>query len=212
MKQRSFIYSVAFFVTFMLMMLAFSFWASIAPPANAQSAPTFTLTYTPPATATLSGPVVYSPDQLNIRSGPSVAFPQVGFLVSGQQTPLLGRSESGSWIQVEYLGAPDNKGWISRDLVQIRGIDFNAIEIIEFDSTPPPPPTASPPPEVLQLIEERDGEATVVPTYTYPATLAVQTFADPSPTAPSVPPAMIMMGLLAVTIVFGGLSIVRRRI
>ncbi len=194
-------------------MFLLSTWIADPPATYAQGAATFTPTYTPPATPTLAGPVAYAADQINVRTGPEVSFPQVGLLVIGQTAPLLGRSESGGWLLVEYLGAPDNTGWISRDLVQIRGIDFGALEIVPFDGTPPPPPTPSPPPEVQQLIEERNGEATVVPTYTFPPTLSALDFQTTAASQQSsVPPAIILISLLAVSIIFGGLAILRRRI
>ncbi len=213
MTHRSVWSSFALLAALLCGMLILSTWIAEPPASYAQGAATFTPTFTPPATPTLSGPVAYAPDQLNIRSGPALTFPQVGLLVIGQSAPLLGRNDSGAWLQVEYLGAPDNAGWVSRDLVQIRGIDFQALEVIPFDATPPPPPTPSPPPEVQQLIEQRGNEATLVPTYTFPPTLAAVDFQNTSTTAAqSLPPAIILISLLAVSIIFGGLAILRRRI
>ncbi len=50
---------------------------------------------------------------VNIRSGPSSVYSQVGALFKGQCVPFIGLSSSGKWAQVIYSGKVRNHtvGW-----------------------------------------------------------------------------------------------------
>ena len=81
-----------------------------------QMAPTVTLpgqTAVPTIPAS-DGPTVRLLVDLNIRSGPGVRYPRVGFLLGGDTAPIIGRhAESGWWrIQCPPL-ADGNSCWVS---------------------------------------------------------------------------------------------------
>ncbi len=53
----------------------------------------------------------------NVRAGPGTDFPVVGGLSQGTQVTVVGRNESGDWLQVQLPGEPPRQGWIFRALV-----------------------------------------------------------------------------------------------
>lgn len=57
-------------------------------------------------------------DILNIRSGPSTAYGVIGRAKIGQTLPIIGKSENGTWWQVNLSG---KKGWVSGQYTQISG-------------------------------------------------------------------------------------------
>ncbi len=101
---------------------------------------------------------VNSPQGLNIRSGPGVNFPIIGFARDGDEGEIVGRSVDGRWWAAAVPIAPGGIGWASADFV----IATNAenVPVIEVappvvvvpttapTPTPPPPPTATPVAEI----------------------------------------------------------------
>ena len=101
---------------------------------------------------------VNSAQGLNIRSGPSVNFPVIGFAQDGDKGEIVGRSVDGQWWAVAVPTAPGGIGWASADFV----IATNAenVPVIEVappvvivptaapSPTPPPAPTATPTAEI----------------------------------------------------------------
>lgn len=100
---------------------------------GAQSAPprqVITVTGTP------SGPIVIILDEANVRLGPGTEYGRIGVLTIGQWAPAVGRSAAGEWIQIIYLGVPDNLGWVYTVLVRVEP-PTAVLPIVE----PPPQPT-----------------------------------------------------------------------
>jgi hypothetical protein len=112
-------------------------WTSAA---RAQEpAPTATLTAGAPVGMFIT--VTTSEPQANVRQGPSSAiFPIVGALPRGATAPALGRSAGGDWIQIEFSGAPGNKGWVYSPLVTLSP---GVLPVVESPPTPVPPPTST---------------------------------------------------------------------
>ena len=102
-----------------------------------------------PAPATASGRVT-SPQGLNIRSGPGVNFPIVGFARYNDEGEIVGRSADGRWWAASVPSAPGGVGWVSADFVIVSNTDN--VPVIEVappviivptaaaTPTPPPPP------------------------------------------------------------------------
>ncbi len=85
--------------------------------------------------------VITDEAQINVRMGPgSAVYPIVGQLLRGAMAPAFGRSPGGDWIQIEYPGAPNNKGWVYSPLVQVSP---GTLQIVEPPPTPPQPPTST---------------------------------------------------------------------
>ena len=106
-----------------------------------------------PETAVPTGRV-NSPQGLNIRSGPGVNFPVIGFARDGDEGEIVGRSVDGRWWAAAVPTAPGGIGWASADFVIATGAEN--VPVIEVappvvivptsapTPTPPPPPTATP--------------------------------------------------------------------
>ena len=75
------------------------------PPASPRTAPA------PPATAPeITGPAVtVLVEGANLRAGPGTDFPIVAGLYQNESAPLLGRNQTGDWLQIEL---PDGPAWI----------------------------------------------------------------------------------------------------
>ena len=89
---------------------------------------------------------------VNIRSGPGVAFPVIGFARYGDEGRIVGRSADGQWWAVALPSAPDGMGWVSAaDVIATGAEDVVVVEVAPVTVVPPPaaPPPAAPPPTPL---------------------------------------------------------------
>ena len=85
----------------------------------------------PPATPAITGPAVtVIVEGANVRSGPGTDFPVVAGLYQDEQAALLGRNQSGDWLQLQL---PQTTGWIFATLVQ------TTVPIAELPLIDPPP-------------------------------------------------------------------------
>jgi uncharacterized protein YraI len=113
---------------------------------------------------------------LNVRSGPSTAFPRVTTLAAGVQVPIIGRVGDNSWWLVQAGGG--RTGWViqrnpanpNEEFIRIFG-NCAGIPIV----APPPTPITFPP--------------TLTPTPTRTAT------PPPPPTVPPTPPDLIIISI-----------------
>ncbi len=86
--------------------------APVDPDNGVELAPTVTL----PAEATvpIDGPAVRILVDLNVRGGPGVQFPRVGFLLGGDVAAVIGRDPNSGWWQIRCppeVNAP--QCWVS---------------------------------------------------------------------------------------------------
>lgn len=91
--------------------------------------------------------VVSGPAGVNIRTGPSTAFPSVGVAAHGTRLEIVGRSQDGQWWVTPIVTAPQGRGWVSAGFVDATIND--AIPVIVAPPLPTPvpvPPTATPQP------------------------------------------------------------------
>src|SRR5258708_26917783 len=84
---------------------------------------------------------------VNVRGGPCTCYDQVGVLLPGQTSAIIGRNPEGTWYEIEYVGGPDGIGWVFKDLVRVIG-DVNRIPTVIPPPTPTLPPTTTPLPGV----------------------------------------------------------------
>ena len=101
--------------------------------ASPQSAPA------PPAAAPeITGPAVtVLVEGANLRAGPGTDFPVVGGLYQNESAPLLGRNQTGDWLQIEL---PDGPAWIFAPLVQTT-VPIAELPLIDPSPAPEPSPT-----------------------------------------------------------------------
>jgi hypothetical protein len=104
--------------------------------------PVVQLTPTSEAVSTPTIPLVTTTTDLNIRSGPGMAYPVVGLMLAGQTARVTGQSADEEWWQIEFLGVAEQRGWISAKYTTPQ----NAIDVPIVQAPPPPLPTSTPQP------------------------------------------------------------------
>jgi uncharacterized protein YraI len=157
--------------------------------------------------ATYGGPTVFAADQVNIRSGPSTSYDQVGVMIAGQTAPAVGRSQANEWIQIQYPGGPGGKAWVYAPLISIRAGTVDDLPVAEVPATSTVPPTLTSEPGTEQ---PGTPEPTRQPTFTAGAPIAQPTFQPQDLGGGGFPPALLIIGLFMVG-VFAGLMVVLRQ-
>jgi uncharacterized repeat protein (TIGR01451 family) len=103
------------------------------------------------------------PERLNVRQGPSTAFPVIGVVEQGQALQILERNADGSWLRI--CCAPDAvEGWVSTPFVQISS-DPAQIATLVPPATGTPAPTTVTTPTVTTT-----ATVTITPTATLTGT------------------------------------------
>ena len=74
---------------------------------------------------------------LNVRGGPSTAYPILGVMPVGKTMPVTGRNADTTWYQIAFAGA---SGWVSTTYVSLTG-DCASVSTASYG---PPPPTRVP--------------------------------------------------------------------
>lgn len=145
-------------------------------------------------------------DPINVRAGPNQLTEQVGILLVGQEANAIGKY--GDWIQIEYPGGPNGKGWVFANLVSLIGGDVPVVE---------PPPTSTPkttktidPTLAAQFIIT--AQPTRLPTFTEPPPLSIPTYDEfpGSSVAGGIPMGYIIVGLAGLGILIGLIALLRR--
>lgn len=197
-----------------LAFVLFSFWdIFFAPSLSPVLAQQTTDTATAQASATgIFITVITEEPQINVRMGPSASvYPIVGSLLRGATAPALGRSPGGDWIQIEYPGAPYNKGWVYSPLVQVSP-QTAILLIIEPPPTPLPPATATIDPTLAAQFNILPTN-TRLPTFTPPAPIASSTSTQTplASSGESIPLGIFIIALAILGVVGFLLSLVVRR-
>jgi hypothetical protein len=154
--------------------------------------------------------VITEEPQINVRLGPSSSiYPVVGILSRGATAPALGRSPGGDWIQIDFPGAPNDKGWVYSPLVSVSP---GALQVVEPPPTLVPPPTATIDPTLAAQFD-LIPTVTRLPTFTPPPALTVPAYTDaPSNHGESdIPMAIIILCLGLAGLVGLGFSLLVRR-
>jgi uncharacterized protein YraI len=153
--------------------------------------------------------IVYSDpeDQINVRSGPGIFYPQVGILINRQEVPALARTEGGSWVKIVYPGVPEGVAWVYAPLVRVTG----ELPIVPKPPTPTPETTPTIDPTLAaQFISEIPP--TRKPTFTPPPPLMIPTYEafEISRGTGGLPSGFIILGLVSVGIFGLIVSFLRR--
>jgi uncharacterized protein YraI len=168
------------------------------------------LTATPAAGDGMYITVITEEPQINVRMGPSASiYPVVGTLPRGSTAPALGRSPGGDWIQIEYSGAPNNKGWVYSPLVQVSA---GTLRVVEPPPTPVPPATSTIDPTLAAQFNIVPTN-TRLPTFTPPPSLTIPSYTEVTNANSwgSVPLAAIIIALIVLGCIGFLLSIFFRR-
>lgn len=153
--------------------------------------------------------VITEEPQINVRMGPSSSvYPIVGNLLRGSTAPALGRSQGGDWIQIEFSGAPNNKGWVYSPLVQVSP---GALQIVDPPPTPVPPATSTIDPTLAAQFNILPT-STRLPTFTPPPSVAIPTYTQvpTSDAENSIPLGVIIFAFAVLGLIGFPLSLIRR--
>ena len=82
----------------------------------------------PTATSTLSGPVVITLGEANIRFGPDLQYPVIVRVPAGASYRVLERHAIYPWLRIALDESPTGNGWIFRDVVEVAG-DLSAVPV-----------------------------------------------------------------------------------
>jgi hypothetical protein len=166
-----------------------------------------TVTSTPRGPFVVVNAITATELQVNVRAGPNALTEKVGVLLIDQQANALGRY--GDWIQIEYVGGPDNKAWVYANYVTLYGGDIPVLE---------PPPTSTPnmtrtidPTLAAQFLVTPD--ATRLPTFTEPAPLEIPTYTTGAESSAigGIPIGLIIVGLGALGIFLAVIALISGR-
>jgi hypothetical protein len=114
--------------------------------------------------------------QLNVRSGPGTSFNSLGILNANDVIRVTGKNSTGTWLQIEFVGGPDGKGWVNTGFVKANGVDVLPIlsdsgEVVgtgtPVDTPPPPKPTVLPAPMDNDSADNPIVNVTLSPTGTH---------------------------------------------
>jgi uncharacterized protein YraI len=88
-------------------------------------------------------------DLVKVRVGPGVGYSVMGTLGRGTTVAITGRTDKNVWLQIEYPSGPGGRGWVSGDLLDMKGafaglpfFNLLATPIGDPDSAVPDPNTA----------------------------------------------------------------------
>jgi hypothetical protein len=167
------------------------------------------------ATETLPANRVEIFQDVNVRAGPGTDYDQVGVLIPGQTSAIIGRNPEGNWFEIEYVGGANGMGWVFKDLVRVVG-DLNTMPTVVPPPTPTLHPTVTAQPGATQEITPfatGSPNAGRLPTFTAPAAVALPTLlpAQGIREGGSFPPAVLIIVLLVLGAFGGFLSVLRLR-
>jgi len=107
---------------------------------------------------------------LNVRSYPNSTSTRVGVFLVGQEAKAYGYY--GDYVMIDYAGAPDNRGWIVLNRVEVFGGSLPMLQ---------PPPTETP--SITKTIDPTLAAQFIItaipsrlPTYTEPPALLIPTY------------------------------------
>jgi uncharacterized protein YraI len=67
-------------------------------------------------------------EQIFVRSGPGTAFETLGTQSARDVVRLTGKDAAGTWVQIEFEGAPEGEGWVAASFLE--GARLEALPIV----------------------------------------------------------------------------------
>jgi uncharacterized protein YraI len=100
--------------------------------------------------------------KINVRSGPGTEYELLGVLHSNDVVFITGKNAGGAWIQIEFANAPDGKGWVTAEFLQVENIESVPIIGVAAGETAIPTDAASNPNAVV-VSAMQDGDSMQAP-------------------------------------------------
>jgi hypothetical protein len=69
----------------------------------------------------LTGLIGKAKSTINVRSGPANGYEALGLLLKGAQISIVGQSDDGEWLQIEYPVHSNLHGWVLADSLDVEG-------------------------------------------------------------------------------------------
>ncbi len=125
--------------------------ASLVQASNVENAPVIAAPVAPPTSApvpppsTAGAPTATATAAVNIRTGPSTAYPVLGVAQPGQTAEITGVSQDGGWwqIRVSTSVSSDGLAWVSGDYTSV--VNTTNVPVVTAPPAPPPVETTPPP-------------------------------------------------------------------
>ncbi len=74
--------------------------------------------------------------KVNVRNGPGTTYELLGVLNPNDVVFITGRDPGSQWIQVEFAGAPDGKGWVTAEFLQAGSLENVPLIGTAIEETP----------------------------------------------------------------------------
>jgi len=100
--------------------------------------------------------------KINVRNGPGIKYELLGVLNPNDIVFITGRELGGAWIQIEFANAPDGKGWVTVEFLQVTNIETVPIIGAAADETVTPTDVASNPNTIVAAAMQ-DGDSMQAP-------------------------------------------------
>lgn len=195
-----------FAVTILLGLLLLSFLPALVPTVWAQF-PTVSVNTVTSSPRGLYVVAVGDPENpLNVRAYPNSTSTRVGVFMVGQEAKAYGYY--GDYVMIDYAGAPDNRGWVVLNRVEIFGGSLPMLQ---------PPPTETP--SITMTIDPTLAAQFIItaipsrlPTYTEPPVLQIPTYPAEigGTTSAGIPIGYIIVTLAGLGLFLTLISILRR--
>jgi uncharacterized protein YraI len=95
---------------------------------------------------------------INVRSGAGTQFESIGVLTQNDVVLVIGKSESGAWMQIQFIG---ETGWVASEFLQIENIE--EVPVINVIENTPVSPVINETPSVLNKIALQDNDSLQAP-------------------------------------------------
>jgi uncharacterized protein YraI len=101
--------------------------------------------------------------KVNVRNGPGIEYELLGVLNSNDVVFITGKDPDGKWIQIEFASAPDGKGWVTAEFLQMGNIETVPLIATATTDETTNPTDATPTPNIITMSAIQDGDSMQAP-------------------------------------------------
>jgi uncharacterized protein YraI len=98
--------------------------------------------------------------KINVRSGPGTEYESLGILNPNDVVFITGKDAGNTWMQIEFASAPDGKGWVAMEFLQVGNIEAVPLIGVAADETAMPVNTT---PDIIADSAMPDGDSMQAP-------------------------------------------------